>query len=532
MAGIGSVHGSKLLLVAEDSGEPFEPNDPSSCPQMAEIADNRHIPHKHTEANLGLQLVEAHMHRLHLEPEAIHVADSVGLGDRFSAPIGRIPTEILSAIFVCYADLMAEDAPSRQRGPIKDGVWALGLICRHWRAVALSTHALWSSLRFWFFCSCKLKNAGALAEEFLRRAGNHCMTIHFGCFGRGQDPSGYHQHCKPVLSALLAKCRQWKVTSFHISRHLYDDMAIISGNLPLLEKLTFRFTARRDLPGLNGEDTFRSCPRLIDLTLSPFQQYIEFPWHQLTCYTGEMHFDGDKDVLTLAPNLQKCSFPWAIRGEAVTHQMRSLTLSLPFGRPRLRQLILPALEHLSFVTSDHIRDLRDMIALARTAPALSFVEIEIPNLPCDLPRLLPSMLDFFAAVPALERLRLVDKTKYSMGEPSYDEKATAAAEDGAEDEEKAGRQQVIHSAPLFDGLMRRADATVPLLLPRLRKLILTGMEFDDALVRMVQSRCVAPAPGRARLALLSVSYVRRTDRSHLLRLQQLEHQLGLQLTIE
>ncbi|KAJ7125838.1 hypothetical protein C8R43DRAFT_958306 [Mycena crocata] len=502
MAEIYHARGSKLPYALPEACEPlFQSNDPPGSPQLAEIAESLRVAHA-LKGSLELQLMETRMNLLRLEREDMHVAHHIKRCNQLLAPIRRMPTELLSTIFICYADLMDDTAPARQ-GPstVRDGVWSLSHICGHWRDVALSTHALWS--RFSFHCSSeRLSNAGAFTEEFLRRSGNHLLTIDFFC--RESHDETPHLHCRGVLNTLLSRSRQWKVATFYLPRHLYDNMVqgTITDNLPFLETLALR-VAFKEAGTLNDLDTFRSCPSLIKLTLSagvPWRDYIAFPWHQLSSYHGDANY-GDIHVLPLASNIRNCSLRFLTFSLPLIHQMRSLKLT--GVHPPLGQLTLPALEHLSFVTSTRIHDFSAITALVRTASALSSLEIFFHILEGNL---LASMLEFFATLPTVERLHIIELHR--------------------------GSERQIYSAAVFDGLVQRADAAAPLPLPMLMHLTLTGVAFDIGLVRMVESRCVAPAHGRARLVSLGVTDVGPTDHSLLLRLRQCEHKLGLELTIE
>ncbi|KAJ7182406.1 hypothetical protein C8R43DRAFT_967156 [Mycena crocata] len=468
-----NARGSKLpYSLPETCGPLFQTNEPPGDTELAEIAESLRVA-RALKASLELQLMETRMNLLRLEREDMHVAHHIERCNQLLAPIRRIPTEILITIFACYADL-GNAIPPTPRGfsSMRDGVWALGHVCGHWRAVALSTPALWSC--FSFRCATdRSKYASALTEEFLRRSGNHSLTIDFSCFER--DNENWHLHCRAVFGELLARSRQWEVATFHPPKHLYDDMHTIEGNLPLLKELT--------------------------LSPMPGRDYIAFPWHQLTAYHGAASYD-DVDILPLAPNLKKCSLQFDAGVLPLTHQMRSLTLTGGSAHYQLHHLNLPALEHLSFSMSDRIRDFSSIAALARSAPALSSLEMLFHT----LDPLRPTVLDFFAAVPTIERLHIAELRPI--------------------------RERGILSAFMFDGLMQRADATVPLLLPVLTHLTLSGVAFDLALVRMVESRCVDPAPGRARLTSLGVADVGATDMSLLLRLRQFERQMDLKLTIE
>ncbi|KAJ7478893.1 hypothetical protein FB451DRAFT_1240155 [Mycena latifolia] len=115
-----------------------------------------------------MEITETRMKLLRLEREALYISRHIERCKLPMAPIRRVPPEILSKIFVSYSDLI-NDSPSFS--DVRRGVWLLGHVCGHWRAVGLSTSALWSS--FFFSCPAKIRDPKALATEFLRRSGSH-----------------------------------------------------------------------------------------------------------------------------------------------------------------------------------------------------------------------------------------------------------------------------------------------------------------------------------------------------------------------
>ncbi|KAJ7123315.1 hypothetical protein C8R43DRAFT_1111948 [Mycena crocata] len=262
MAEISNASESNLVdTLAEVDLPIFPTNDPPGGTQLAENADNCHITHTLREANLELQLViEAQTHRLSLDPQKMDVVDHPGLDDGLSSPIRPWPTELLSAIFTS----------GTARGHSRTSV-----------------------------------GIGALADKFLRRSGGHPLTIDFGCFEREpaqtelNSASGSTRARGWMLPLISTAKRSSARFSHAVASGKWPHFTLCSiYNVPLLEKLTLRIS-RPALRPLNDKDTFRSCPRLIELTLSlalPSREYIEFPWHQLIRYTGDKNLNEDIDA--------------------------------------------------------------------------------------------------------------------------------------------------------------------------------------------------------------------------------------------
>jgi hypothetical protein len=83
-------------------------------------------------------------------------------------------------------------------------------------------------------------------------------------------------------------------------------METVMDNLPNLARFHLDFQFQRDDSSFQDTEIFRSCPRLVHLTLerSPIPelltQYIDFPWHQLTWYSGTASY-GPLSMLAHAP---------------------------------------------------------------------------------------------------------------------------------------------------------------------------------------------------------------------------------------
>ncbi|KAJ7732090.1 hypothetical protein B0H14DRAFT_3615866 [Mycena olivaceomarginata] len=532
--------GGKLSYKLSPSWEPlFTSNIPLTGEQLEEIRKSALVAHT-LKTSLEQQITETRMRLLRLEREEMHAAHHIERCKYALAPIRQIPNEILAAIFVCYAEITR--APCTD---VRGGVWILGHICRHWRAVVLSTPAVWSFFRARSPWGDGL-NPSALAQEYLRRSGNYPLSIDFSCThndaspllrvfmdldlenGNGvEDPYENiflkaEKSSKEIFDALLLRSPQWKVAKFDIPRSIYPELRAIMGHLPNLAKFHLSAVGGDSDALFHDTETFRSCPRLVDLTLDPFllpdaTQYIDFPWHQLTRFSGFASY-GPLSVLAHAPNVVDCDLHYwpAFRlGRRLVHRMRSLSIRSGILRGELSSdflddLELPALERLA-LNCDTTGPIASL--LYRSVSPLESLEFRFE----DSDRSRTCIVDVLAAAPTLTSLAIYNSVR--------DNKRDAA--------------------DMFCSLIYSPGLPFPSLLPRLKHLEMTRFEIDTSFVRMVESRCVRARPVSgihgpesdadadvACLESLSVTELPiDTDPALLFRLRKLEMQSGLKLTI-
>ncbi|KAJ7787204.1 hypothetical protein B0H14DRAFT_2537600 [Mycena olivaceomarginata] len=165
--------GGKLPYPVSLSCDPlFTSNTPPMCEQLEEIRESALVT-RTLKCSLEQQITATRMQLLRLEPEEMYAVHHIERCKFLLAPIRRIPNEILSTIFVCYAEITHAPCIDVQRG-----VWILGHIFRHWRAVVLSTPAVWSSSRYFSMWE-DARNPSAQAEEYLCCSGNLPSPLSF-----------------------------------------------------------------------------------------------------------------------------------------------------------------------------------------------------------------------------------------------------------------------------------------------------------------------------------------------------------------
>ncbi|KAJ7167030.1 hypothetical protein C8R46DRAFT_269006 [Mycena filopes] len=501
--------GTKPAYELPESYQPlFTSNEPPLADQMPGIVQSAVVAER-VKVNLDLQIHQARMHLIRLERQAFYASRHIQRCKCVLSPIRRIPVEILSKIFTAYADLLLP-----QISDVKKGVWMLGHICGHWRAVAVSTPALWSS--FSFRCDPR-KHTGAasaaIADEFLLRSSGHPLSITFDCMGGPFCIAG--GPCTDVFTAVLAHCQRWRTANIRIPPHLYTELRMVKDNIPNLTTLRLNLlTLSREPPvAFHDTETFRSCPRLVDLqlTVHTANQLIDFPWHQLTRYSGSA-VRGNTDVLASAPNIVDCILRYdrVQAAEPLVHQLQCLKLF--DGGPRsliaLDNLTLPALTYLS----THTDFLQAVVALVRRSHAplrvleLSAVQFSQPSW---FTRGAVSLLE---VAPGVTRLAI-------SGRPG----PKSAPAHGISD--------------IFRALTLTHAAPAPIL-PHLAHLMVTGVVLDEAFVDMIESRCAladtnatATTTATARLRSLRISKFGEPEMHNLLRLRRIELQPGCGLKL-
>jgi len=179
------------------------------------------------------------------------------------APIGRLPPEILSEIFLHCQD---EQDPRKVR--LNKVPLLLGSVCSRWRTIALSTAQLWASFAL-TIGSAHLRSDVMLAKAWLARAGTCSLTIRLACgdYGRGS--------LKPLMDVFLLHCERWYDIHLSLPVRILGFFVPAKNHLPQLHKLY-----------IGGElktqtlDIFEFAPQLrsvqLDLTIPSFM--VKVPW--------------------------------------------------------------------------------------------------------------------------------------------------------------------------------------------------------------------------------------------------------------
>ncbi|KAJ6466132.1 hypothetical protein C8R47DRAFT_41322 [Mycena vitilis] len=500
---MSSYEGNLAYGLSPELSHLLNSNDPRVDYQVQAITDSLGIA-RSLKGELGLQITQLRMELMRLEREELHATRHISRCVFALAPIRRVPTEILREIFHSYADLLGD---SHECVDVKDGIWLMSHICSYWRVVALSTPELWSSCNF--TCEKRCKDAAALAGAWLRYAGTRPLAVRFHC----KDASPEHRgkgHCRRVMAVLAARSAQWSELELQIPASFYTHRDLefypLDSKLPLLQKL--RIIA---VPPGNGSiihsvfvlTTFSGAPRLRDVSLVSFELWscrILLPWDQITSYSGAVSVNPqilnealDLVDFTACPSGKDVT-PSLRLPEPLTHRLRHLHLHAGSLRPEL--LTLPALQSLRISAAD-ISILQSVERLLQRSMA-SPTSLHIDEFAHS-----PELVMVLAAAPSIAHLTVSAPT---------------------------GFLPVSVTDHFFTSFVESGDA--PPVLPALRTISIAGLPFGEALVRMVELRSRPPSAENKWegpcLESVTVSDVRHTHISHILRIKNLETEAGLQ----
>ena len=263
-------------------------------------------------------------------------------------PIGRLPPEILSEIFLhCKNEGLTK--LQLNKAPL-----VLGSVCNRWRTIALSTPQLWASFAL-TIRSAYLKSDVVLATTWLARAGTCPLTIRLAC--RGYARGSTRGFMQPLMDVFLLHCERWYDIHLSLPIRMLGFLVPAKNRLPSLQKLY-----------LDGElastlDIFQFAPQLrwfqLALkasTIAP--SMIKVPWNQIEDLDlGHCGVDEYLELLRAAPNLQKCVARLSNSRQRDSHspvQHLHLRSMIIFGDPTqlFDTLLLPKLQEITIRASN------------------------------------------------------------------------------------------------------------------------------------------------------------------------------------
>ncbi|KAJ7467774.1 hypothetical protein B0H11DRAFT_47263 [Mycena galericulata] len=248
-----------------------------------------------------------------LEEEHASLSTYLAQNKAILSPLRRMPPEILAEIFVWTLPSFA-DASLRDVFNINDSPWVLTHISSHWRAVSISTPALWSLITINYDEERVYPLAAIQAQ--IHRA--QSLKIHF-------YPS---DNCLPdgpqmEMFALLAEnALRWEELSMGVNRAMLPHLTVLRHRVPLLRRLWLEWNDE-DPVLIDSVECFIDAPSLI--VVGVYEEYpsvsIPMPTHQLTRYqlggSMEMHLR----ILRLAINLVEACVEIPPNTEAALPQM-------------------------------------------------------------------------------------------------------------------------------------------------------------------------------------------------------------------
>ncbi|KAJ7036626.1 hypothetical protein C8F04DRAFT_474856 [Mycena alexandri] len=207
------------------------------------------------------------------------------------SPLRRIPPEILAEIF-----LWTLPPPGRRGFGTTESPWILTHVSRRWRAVAISSPALWSALSISFLDNDYPSYPLPMIETQLVRA--HNLKIHF--YGSQTYDS---QPQTEIFPRLTAHASRWEELSLGLTSALVPLLSSLMGRLPLLRRAWIQWSGngRQEFEGV---EIFESASSLVAFGAARYR-YVPclLPAKQLTCYQLDAPWGIHRDILKLATEL-------------------------------------------------------------------------------------------------------------------------------------------------------------------------------------------------------------------------------------
>lgn len=252
--------------------------------------------------------------RRQLTEQKEKLISSITLHKRLVSPLWRLPTEVLSIIFV---HCLPEDKylnPELKLAPI-----LLTRVCRQWREVAVGTPSLWCSLKVPFDFRIQEKVPFCL-DAWLKRSQGRLLSLALTCiFGNSTRLRSLLQPYISQISSFLIRCRLY-----------YDKPEPLLQDLPALHELVIdKLIDKQCFSRL--PPTLRSL-KLIESSLdSKFLLSCKSVWANLTdVEISRIHPTVVLPLLQLCPNL--CSFAICLTSKGATISKPLLHVKITFLR--------------------------------------------------------------------------------------------------------------------------------------------------------------------------------------------------------
>lgn len=390
---------------------------------------------------------EAHLRRLSQTRDALQAYTTEHLA--VVAPCRRLPPELWAEIFMrCSKGLKCTVTPIHDTFDLKSGPLLLTHVCSWWRVIAISTPALWTSIRL--VLSRPKPSHTNLVDMWIKRSCTLPLTVAFiDC------PPSVLWESHTALNLLVEQSNRWVDAFFMLPPYDLSWQAFrpIRNNLSQLRSLSIN-TFRGSWPLQMAMNLFEFAPKLSSLALdhagAAVTKFWNLPFLSLTFL--EVHQRGESTAsfescffaMRLMPNLKEClircnsSFAsWPVLPDTTLSQLTFLKITL-------EQSIFPAPVGLGKMFS------------AFSLPSLSKLELRVKNtLTVNPPWDHDPFVEFLRRSPSLRRLML-----------DYSSISSVEFEDILREASSVKHLSIYTDAP--DQILRWiANATEPIL-PKLR----------------------------------------------------------------
>ncbi|KAJ7608689.1 hypothetical protein FB45DRAFT_876959 [Roridomyces roridus] len=222
-----------------------------------------------------------------------------GQGTDTTSPIGRIPPEILSEIFLwslperpfnrCNSDFL-EDSP-----------WVLTHVCSHWRTVSTATHALWSTVFIYIDDEKATLPLDAVRTQVQRA---RSLRIKFTA-----SEHRYRMLEEEIFGCLEEHAEKWEELRMTVSTTTLPRFEHLHDRIAALRTVSLWWVGENHDDDMDTLDCFETATSLVDVAIGYewLTAVFVYPLSQLTRYQAVGFWDTHQAVLSMSPALVEVS---------------------------------------------------------------------------------------------------------------------------------------------------------------------------------------------------------------------------------
>ncbi|KAK7001349.1 hypothetical protein R3P38DRAFT_3048649 [Favolaschia claudopus] len=404
--------------------------------------------------------------------------------DPSTAPIQKLPVELLGEIFLCSLSDWGAMTDELSRLPVEPLV--ISQVCGHWRAVSLSIPMIWSTL---WIDRPRAAHVG-MVKLWLERSRSFPLSIHL----RQTDPksclayptSMEHQATDEIFTLLIPHLARWRAVDLDLKMDTQQSLLCMPAETAVaLENIALNVDSWDCVGAEFLQNALYSRPSVRSVHLSASCNPNHVAWEMLTSLEAQFEctLETCLSLFALSPALTSARFICSAQPDWPI---------MPFTHAE-KYLTLPSLANLS-IKASHIdlAPLFDRLVL----PALRTLALEY----CHVPRAtsdhqsLHALLDRSSCV--LEAFSLYESARTRAD----DHRPIAFLQTPLLTSVKELELKVDMTDEIVGFLTLSADSVA---LPNLTALALVDCRgdhiSDDALLRMLLSRIAPPEPSLPRL---------------------------------
>ena len=411
------------------------------------------------------------------------------------APSGRLPPELWVEVFTrCAKGAACSIVPSAYDSfDAKAGPLLLTHVCSWWRAIAISTPALWTTIRLVLDMP-QAAHLSDLVDMWIARSGTLPLKVAVLEAENDGFRSAVNWEGHTALRILVGQSNRWADASFDIPPYPLTWQAFKSmrNNLSQLRSLSLD-TTQRSMPNNLAIDVFEFAHQLSSLALKTYNPNIlsKIPLLNLTSFhihwCGGVSFHPLFSAMRSMPGLQKCVI--------LCNLLFKINATLPDIAPLNLTSLTIILRQSEFLAGAF--DVGKMLG-ALSLPSLSTLVLRLENLPNSKgPWDQETFIGFIRRSPALSRLAL---NYSSISNPQLEEILQQAS---------TIQHLSIHTPDILTQIVRTP------LLPNLRSIDVTcdaQNAFPQSLIHLVTSRGTTHGGGHpSHLRAVTLRYIRPTN---------------------